>query len=72
VTPEIPSAYLAAPARKIDLSDDAPVLQLRRPFRHLADELVSGDTAKIHVAFENLQVGGADSGETDANQSALI
>jgi hypothetical protein len=59
-----PTIAIVAPAAgEVDFTDHALADELPRSFNDGADEFMSRDTLEIHVAFENLQIGGADAGE---------
>jgi hypothetical protein len=57
------SAIVAAAAGEVDFADNALFDQFLRSCNDRADEFMSRDTLKTHVAFENLEIGGADAGE---------
>src|SRR5947208_2160340 len=61
-------AGIALPATEIDLADDAFTNKLPRSLADRAGEFVAGHALEIHVAFENLQVGGANPGELNLDQ----
>jgi hypothetical protein len=63
VSVEITSAKLASAAREVDFANHALIDQFLRPFNNGADELMSRHPVKIHIAFEYLQIGGANSRE---------
>ena len=62
---------LALPAGEVDLADNTLVDEFLRSVNDRADEFVSRDTLKAHVAFKNLQVGGANAGEVNPDESGL-
>jgi hypothetical protein len=45
---------------------------LRRGLRDFPDELVTEDAGETHVAFGDLQIGGADAGLSDADEALAI
>ena len=69
VVREAVSTEITGAAADIDLPHH-PLAQPGRLFRsgHHPDELVARDAAKIVVAFEDLQVGAADTGQGHADQ----
>ena len=62
---EIAPASLASPAAEVDLANHAPADELGRPFNYRTDEFMAGHAFEAHVAFEDLQIGGANAGEVD-------
>jgi hypothetical protein len=63
-------AELALAARKVDLSDDASARQFLRSVVDFANELVAGNSAEAHVPSEDLEIGGANAGEANADNSS--
>jgi hypothetical protein len=72
VTAKPTIAKVAPPAGEVDFADHALIDEFLRSFNDGADEFMSGDTLETHVAFENLQIGGADASEMNFDQSSLI
>jgi hypothetical protein len=64
-------AVVAIAAGKIDFSDNSLGNERLRSFYDAAGEFMAGDARKIHVAFENLQIGGADAGQVNFHQGGL-
>jgi hypothetical protein len=62
VAAETPGADLASATGKVDLSDHALAEKPGRPLCDLADELMPRHSSKLHVAFEDLEIRGADAG----------
>jgi hypothetical protein len=69
---EVPAAKLTPAARKVYFANHALPDERARSLDNRADKFVPRDTPEIHVAFENLQIGGADAGEMDFDQGNLI
>jgi hypothetical protein len=55
-------------ACKVDFSDDPLAAPLLGPLFDDADELVAEDSAKRHVALDQLDIGIADTGDGDAHE----
>ena len=65
-------APVTVPAPDVDLADDAladPGGVRRRRLLDDADELVAGDAGELGVAFEDLEIGAADAGAPDADET---
>src|SRR5215471_1390470 len=69
---EITSAKLASAACEVNFANHALIDQFLRSFNNGADELMSRHPVKIHIALEYLQIGGADPGEVNFDQSGVI
>ena len=72
VAVETTSAIVASAAGEVDFADNPFIDQLRWPFNDRSDELVSRNTLEVHVAFKNLEIGGADAGKVNFDQSSVI
>ena len=67
-----PRAPVAVTAADVDLADDAladPGGVRRRRLLDDADELVAGDAGEPGVALEDLEIGAADTGAADADET---
>jgi hypothetical protein len=67
VPAQTPPTGGALPAGVVDLADHPSAGELRRAVDDVADELVAGNPGEAHVAGQDLEVGGADPGETDTH-----
>ena len=65
---KIAPAAVAAAATEIDFTDHPLAEPLPRTFNNRTDKLVTGHAGKTHVAFENLQIGGTNTGEMNFYQ----
>jgi len=67
---ETAGAYRASPASRVDLANDAfsPDRGVVR-FDYAADEFMTRHSPKLHVAAGDLEVGSADAGERDADDT---
>jgi hypothetical protein len=66
---EITPAKIAFPAPEVDLGNHPFANDFGRPCLHRADKLVARYARETHVAVKNLQVGGADAGKMNFDQS---
>jgi DNA-binding transcriptional LysR family regulator len=64
-------AMIAIAAGKIDFSDNPLVDERLRPLNDAAHELMAGHAREPHIAFEDLQIGGADSRQVNSDERAL-
>ena len=69
MTIEPPPAGRTFSAPEINLADDSFADQLTRALLHLTDKLVARYARESHVACKNLQIGGADTGKMNFDQS---
>jgi hypothetical protein len=65
MAPKPAIAIVTAAAAEVDFADNALVDELPRSFNDGADEFMSRHTLEMHVAFEDLEIGGADASEVD-------
>src|ERR1041384_7465412 len=69
MTIEASAAGSTFAAPEIDLADDPFANQLVRSLFHRTDKLVARYARETHVAGKNLQIGGADTGEMNFDQT---
>jgi hypothetical protein len=72
VATKIAPAGITLSTAKVNFADDALANEIAGAITDGADELVAGNTFEIHVAFEDLQIRGADAGEMNLDDCALI
>ena len=65
---KIAPAVIATTASEIDFTDHSLAEPFPRTFNNRTDKLVTGHAGKTHVAFENLQIGGANPGKMNFYQ----
>jgi hypothetical protein len=65
---KIAPAAVATAASEIDFTDRPLAEPLTRTFDNRTDKFVTGHPGKTHVAFENLQISGANTGEMNFDQ----
>jgi hypothetical protein len=68
MTVEIAATRLTVAAAEIDLADHTLADKITRPVTDRTDQFMAGDPSKPHVAFKDLQIGGADAGEMNFDQ----
>ena len=66
---EITPAKIAFPAPEVDLANHSFANDLARPCLHRADKFVARYARETHVAMKNLQIGSADTGKVNFDQS---
>jgi hypothetical protein len=66
---EITLTGSAFSAPEVDLANDSFTNDLARPCLYGADKLVARYACETHVAAKNLQIGGADTGKVNFDQS---
>jgi hypothetical protein len=69
---KIAPARITFSASKVDFADDTLAEKIARTFTDAADEFMAGNAFESHVAFENLQISGADTGEMNLYKRCLI
>jgi hypothetical protein len=72
VPPEAPPAGRATPAGVVDLPDDPLFGDVGRPVDDLTDELMTRNTGEAHVSGQDLQVGGAHTGQVDSDDGLVL
>jgi hypothetical protein len=72
VATKIASTRITFSTAKVDLTDNSFAEEFTRPFADAANELVAGNAFETHVAFEDLQIRGADAGEVNLDERGLI
>jgi hypothetical protein len=71
MAPKIATARITFSASKIDFADDTLADEIARTFTDAADEFMAGNAFETHVAFKDLQISGADTGEMNLDDCAL-
>ena len=69
---EIAPAIIAFATAEVDLAHDALADEITWTFADGTDELMARHAFEAHVAFEDLQIGGADAGEMNFDDGVLI
>lgn len=69
---KIAPAEITFSTAKIDLADNSFAEEVARSLTDTADELMPGNTFETHVAFEDLQIRGADAGEMNLNEASCL
>jgi hypothetical protein len=63
---------IAPAASEIDFTNHTPAQKFSRSVADLTDELMAGNALETHVASENLQIGGANTGEVNLDQRGPV